>query len=142
MGNRRWNRGQLEVAQEAGHHRLLGDGGNDAQGAMAAKGKVARLPPPTQWRQKGRSQGSLRPHSGGRQVAISRANTRPSSLAQCQDGVPVFDTSPSTPYWRGVGRIAARSLLGGARQPAERTRCAHGRGTSAASFSRSSNGES
>ena len=36
QGNRRWNGGQLEVAQEAGQHRLLGDGGNDAQGAAAA----------------------------------------------------------------------------------------------------------
>ena len=38
--------------------------------------------------QNGRSQGSLRPPSGGRQVAISRSNTRPSSLAQFQYGVP------------------------------------------------------
>jgi len=76
------------------------------------------------------------------QVAIARANTRPSSLAQCQYGVPVFDSSPSPPCWCGVGMIAARSVLGGARQPAERTRCARGRATSAARFSRSSNGES
>ena len=33
-------------------------------------------------RQNGRSQGSLRPHRGGRQVAISRAKTRLSSLTQ------------------------------------------------------------
>ena len=46
-GNGRWNGGQLEVAQDAGNHRLLGDGGNDAQGVAAAKRKVARLPPPT-----------------------------------------------------------------------------------------------
>src|SRR5262245_21258472 len=36
-GNRRWNGGQLAVAQDAGHRRLLGDGGNDAQGATAAQ---------------------------------------------------------------------------------------------------------
>ena len=52
------------------------------------------------------------------QVAISRANTRPSSLAQCHYGVSVFSSSPSTPCWRGVGIIAPRSLLCGARQPA------------------------
>ncbi len=36
-GNGRWNGGQLEVAQDAGHHRLLGDGGHDVQGAPAAQ---------------------------------------------------------------------------------------------------------
>ena len=52
-GNGRWDGGQLEMAQDAGNHRLLGDGGQDAQGATAAKRKVARLPPPTQWRKTG-----------------------------------------------------------------------------------------
>ena len=41
------------VAQDAGNYRLLGDGSNDAQGATPAKRKVARLPPPTQWRKTG-----------------------------------------------------------------------------------------
>ena len=59
--------------------------------------KVARLPPPTQWRNTGRQawrdcvgaarlRASLRPHSGGTQVAIARAKTRPSSLPQAQYG--------------------------------------------------------
>ncbi len=37
-------------------------------------------------RQNGRSQGSLRPHSGGRQVAISTSKTRPSNLASANKG--------------------------------------------------------
>ena len=52
---------------------------------------------------------------------ISRANTRPRNLAQLQEGVAVFATSPSTPCWRDVGLIAPRSALCGAQQPAERT---------------------
>ena len=51
-------------------------------------------------------------------VAISRANTRPRSLAQLQEGGPVCASSPSTPCWRGVGIIASRSVLCGAQQPA------------------------
>src|SRR5262249_17354256 len=93
-------------------------------------------------RHKGRSQGSLRPHSGGRQVAISSANTRPRSLAQLQEGGPGGAASLSTPCWRGVGMIASRSVLCGAKHPAERTRWTRDRGTSAASFSKSSKGES
>jgi hypothetical protein len=68
-------------------------------------------------RHNGRAQGSLRPHSGGRQGAIAKSKTRPSSLAQCQEGVPVCVSSPSTPCWRGGGMIAARSVLCGAKQP-------------------------
>ena len=30
-GNGRWNGGQLEVTQDAGNHRLMGDGDNDPQ---------------------------------------------------------------------------------------------------------------
>jgi hypothetical protein len=52
------------------------------------------------------------------QVAMSRANTRPSSRAQLQRGVPVLASSPPTPCWHGVGMIAPRSWLCGARQPA------------------------
>ena len=36
-GHGRWNGGQMEVAQDAGQHRLLSDGSKDAQGATAAK---------------------------------------------------------------------------------------------------------
>jgi hypothetical protein len=36
-GDGRWNGSQLEMAQDPGHHQLLGDGRNDAQGATAAK---------------------------------------------------------------------------------------------------------
>ncbi len=36
-GNGRWHGGQLEVTQDARDHRLLGDGGNDPQGATAAQ---------------------------------------------------------------------------------------------------------
>jgi hypothetical protein len=75
-------------------------------------------------------------------VAISRANTRPRSLAQLQEGVPVFASSPSIPCWRGVGIIASRRVLCGAKQPAERTRWTRGTGTSAISFSKRSNGDS
>jgi hypothetical protein len=39
------------------------------------------------------------------------------TLAQRQYGVAVFDASPSTPCWRGVGMIAARRVLYGARPP-------------------------
>ena len=58
------------------------------------------------------------PHRHKGQVAMSSANTRPRSLAQLQKGVPVCASSPSTPCWRGVGMIASRSLLCGAKQPA------------------------
>jgi hypothetical protein len=51
------------------------------------------------------------------QVARATSKTRPSKLAQGQYGVLVFDVSPSTPCWRGVGMIAARSVLCGAKQP-------------------------
>jgi hypothetical protein len=51
------------------------------------------------------------------QVAISRSNTRRSSLAQLQRGGPVLASCPSTPCWRGVGVIAPRRLLCGAKQP-------------------------
>ena len=43
-GNRRWNGGQLEVAQDAGHHRLLGDGGNDAPGSRGGKTEGRKAP--------------------------------------------------------------------------------------------------
>ena len=52
-GDGRWDGRQLEMAQDAGDHFLLSDRGNDAQGPTAAKRKVARLPPPTQWRKTG-----------------------------------------------------------------------------------------
>ena len=70
-------------------------------------------------RHKGRSQGSLRPHSGGRHVAISRSKTRPSSLAQCQYGVPVFVSSPSRPC--GAMRPAAFHWRAARSPPAEVT---------------------
>jgi hypothetical protein len=47
------------MAHDARDHRLLGDGGNDPQGATVAHGKVARLPPPTPWR-KTRSQSQVK----------------------------------------------------------------------------------
>ena len=81
-----------------------------------------------------------RRHKG--QVAIARSNTRRSSLAQLQRGVPVLASGPSTPCWRGVGVIAPRQLLCGAKQPPYRTRWTRGSGTSAASLSNSSRGES
>ena len=59
-----------------------------------------------------------RRHKG--QVAISRSNTRPRSLAQLQQGGPVLASCPSIPCWRGVGVIAPRRLLcgpPGRRQP-------------------------
>ena len=80
-----------------------------------------------------------RRHKG--QVAISRSNTRPSSLAQLQRDIPVLASCPFTPCWRGVGVIAPRRLLCGAKQPPYRTRWTRGRGTNAASFSKRSNGE-
>ena len=58
------------------------------------------------------------PHRQKGQVAISSANTRPRSLAQLQEEVPSGASSPSTPRWRGVGMIASRSLLCGAKHPA------------------------
>jgi hypothetical protein len=51
------------------------------------------------------------------QVAISSPKTRPSSRAHGQYGVPGCAASPSSPCWRGVGRIAPRKWLCGARQP-------------------------
>jgi len=65
-----------------------------------------------------------RRHKG--QVAIARSNTRPSSLAQLQRGVPVLASCLSTPCWRGVGVIAPRRLLCGAKQPPDRTRWTRG----------------
>src|SRR5207244_7631546 len=52
-GNRRWDGGKLAMTQDARDDRLLGNGGNNAERAAVAKGKVARLPPPTQWRKAG-----------------------------------------------------------------------------------------
>src|SRR5262249_42288709 len=81
-----------------------------------------------------------RRHNG--QVRISSPKTRPSSLAQGQYGVPVGTSAPSSPCWRGVGMMLPRTWRCGARQPPERTRWTRGRGTRAASFSRSATGES
>ena len=94
------------------------------------------------WRGGAARRASLRPYRGGRQVAISRSKTRPSSLAQCQYGVPGCVSSPSIPCWHGVGMLAARSLLCGATQPPERTRGARGTDTNATRFSSSANGDS
>ena len=105
-GHRRWDRRQLAMTQEVRAHRLLEEGGHDPQRATAAPGKVAR-PGATASAQ--RVARSLRPPRGGRHGARARGNTRPRSLGQCQDGVPVFDAAPSTPCWRGVGVIAARA---------------------------------
>ena len=41
------------MMQDARDDRLLGHGGNNAERAASAKRKVARLPPPTQWRKTG-----------------------------------------------------------------------------------------
>jgi hypothetical protein len=102
------------MTQDAREHRLLGDRGNAPERAAPTKGTCG----------------------------ISRAHTHPRSLAQFQEGVLVFASSTSTPCWRGVGIIASRSALCGAKQPAERTRWTRGKGTSAASFSKRSNGDS
>jgi hypothetical protein len=101
---------------------LMGEGeGGGARGAQGTERCSSPRPPiPTVPRDcvgAARLRASLRPHSGGRQIAISRSKTRPSSLAQCQYGAPVFDAAPSTPCWRGVGMIAARRLLCGAKPP-------------------------
>jgi hypothetical protein len=47
-----------------------------------------------------------------------QVNDSPKSLAQFQYSVPVFASSPSTPYWRGVGIVASRSVMCGAKHPA------------------------
>src|SRR5207302_979468 len=44
-GNGRGNGGQLEMPQDTRDHRLLGDDGNDAQGAPSAKRTGAHLQP-------------------------------------------------------------------------------------------------
>jgi hypothetical protein len=61
------------------------------------------------------SRGAPRRQNG--HVAISGSKTRPKSLVQGQYGVPGGVASPSTPCWHGVGRMASRSLLWGARHP-------------------------
>ena len=71
-----------------------------------------------------------------------RSNPRPSSRALCQEGVPVLVSSPSPPWWHGVGTLASQSVRCGARHPAERTRWTRGRGLNAKSCSSRSNGES
>jgi hypothetical protein len=61
-GNGRRDGRQLEMTQETRDDRLLGDGGNDPECAAAAQGKVAKLPPPTQWRKtRGHIQGKDSP---------------------------------------------------------------------------------
>jgi len=52
------------------------------------------------------------------QRAISSANTRLSNRAQLQGSDAVLAACSSTPYWRGVGIIASRRALCGAKQPA------------------------
>ena len=74
------------------------------------------------------------PHQGP--VALARATTRVRSRAQRQCGAPVSLPSASTPCGRGVGRLAPRQGLCGARPPPERTRWPCGRGTSAARCAR------
>ena len=54
-------------------------------------------------------------HMGQR--SISMANTRLSSRAQLQCGKGVRASGSAMPYWRGVGMMAPRSLLCGAKQP-------------------------
>jgi hypothetical protein len=60
-----------------------------------------------------------RRHKG--QGAIARSNTRRRSLAQLQRGVSVLASGTAIPCWRGVGVIAPRRLLCGAKQPPYRT---------------------
>jgi hypothetical protein len=55
--------------------------------------------------------------------------------AQLQCGLALLASASSMPCWRGVGVIAPRRWLCGARQPPYRTRWTRGSGTSAASFS-------
>jgi hypothetical protein len=66
----------------------------------------------------GRPRASAGGASCGAPLALASTTTRPRSLAQLQDGVPGFASSPSTPCWRGVGIIASRRVLCGAQQPA------------------------
>jgi hypothetical protein len=73
---------------------------------------------------------------------MSSAKTRFNSRAQLQRDDPVSVSSSSTPCWRGVGMIARRRLLCGAQEPLSHTRRTRGRGTNAASFSKSSDDES
>ena len=49
-GNRRRVGRALQMAENLADHLDLGDGGDNAQCSLTAQGKVARLPPPTQWR--------------------------------------------------------------------------------------------
>src|SRR5262249_20871846 len=49
-GKRRRVGRELQMAEHLSDYRGLGDGGNEPERATAAQGKVARLPPPTQWR--------------------------------------------------------------------------------------------
>jgi hypothetical protein len=97
QGNGRWNGSQLEGTQDTRDDRLLGDG----------------------------SMMCSAPRQQNGQVSIARSNTRPSSLAQCHYGVPVFFSSPSTPCWRGVGIIASRPK----RRLLARAEGCHGSGT-------------
>jgi hypothetical protein len=89
-GNRRWDGGQLAMTQDARDDRLLGHGGNNAG----------------------------EPHRHKGQVAISRANTRPRSLAQDPERCASLRLLPVHTLLARCGMIASRSLLCGAKQPA------------------------
>src|SRR5262249_3106441 len=49
-GNRRRGGRELQMAEHLAEHLGLGEGGDNVQRSLTAKGKVAWLPPPTQWR--------------------------------------------------------------------------------------------
>ena len=86
--NGRWTRGQLEMTQDARDHRFLGHGGNDPERAASAQGKVARLPPPTQWRK-----------TGGH----SQSKHMPQEPGPAPGRGPVCASSPSTPCGAASG---------------------------------------
>jgi hypothetical protein len=81
------------MTQDARNDCLLGDGGHDPERAAVAEEKVARLPPPTQWRKTG----------GHIQVKHAPQQSCPAPV-RCPRGA----SCPSTPCWRGVGMIAPR----------------------------------
>ena len=56
--------------------------------------------------------------------------------------MPVLALSPSTPCWRSVGMIAARSVSTASRNSRRSDEVDSGSGTIAANFSQSSNGDS
>ena len=94
----------LQMVEHLADHLGLGDGGDHPQRSLMAKRKVARLPPPTQWRKTGSHiQSKHAPQRAG--VAVLLAAAGAGSHAQGRQAVPLRMALEPLPT------LASRGLL-------------------------------